>query len=407
MYIILIYLPTDLSVTLTYGNHFFKVIPFLLFEVIIVITVFNNSSTNSEGTLFLREGVGQGVSIQRFDNPKYPHLLKLLETGMGFYWQPEEIATAIDASNFPKLSEAEKHVVISNIKSQIFLDSIMGRAPDIIFGPAISDPILEALVKWWSTQEMIHSKSYTYIIQNSFTNPKEVIDGVMDLESIIKRSNTIVKHYDNCTLMVEKYNKGECSRIEAIKAIGLALHCANTLEAIRFCTSFATSFAFAERGILPGLGNIISLINRDEKLHYATTTHLLKILPLDDKDFAEVYKDKDFIDSVREIWRTTYFEELEWVDYLFSKGDIFGLNKVTLSNYLNYITTSRLDVMNIGTMEEITGHKPIRDNPIKWINNWLSNKDNQPAPQETELTNYEKGVVDMTNISMNGLVFEE
>lgn len=369
-------------------------------------TVFNNRNINTSGTLFLRENVGQGVSIQRFDNPKYTHILKLLNTALGFYWLPEEVSMTIDASNFPKLSEAEQHVVISNIKSQIFLDSVMGRAPDIVFGPAISDPVLEAYVKWWSTQEMIHSKSYTHIIQNSFSNPKEVLDGIMDLEDIVERSETIIAKYDNCTKLIDDYYSGNATRVEAIRAIGLALHTANVLEAVRFCTSFATSFAFAEKGILPGLGNIISFINRDEQLHYAGTTYLLKVLEDDDPDFASICNTEDFKDEVREIWRTAYYEELKWVDYLFSKGSIFGLNKAVLENYLKYIMTNRLDIMDIGTLEDLTGHKSVRDNPIRWINNWLSNKGNQPAPQETELTNYEKGIVDLSNVDSNSFNFE-
>ena len=697
-------------------------------------TVFNIGSVNSASGLFLAEE--QGLSIQRFDKPKHPNLLKLLNTGLGFFWLPEEISMAVDAANFNELTEADKHVVISNIKRQILLDSVMGRAPDMVFGPAVNDPVLEGLVKWWSMQEVIHSKSYTHIIQNSFPDPEAVLSGVMDIEEIVQCSNTVAYFYDKCIADVQKFYDGEISRQEACKSLYLALHAANALESIRFAVSFACSFAYAENGLLPGLGNIISLINRDECLvgdtevlttngwkyikdisisdkvaqfdtatkeitfvnpdrvvkkptleihkyskrgfaqsvtpnhrmivatydasngsykntraieskdfrpnsfncsfisgvynssdkkrltpierlfiaiqadgymskrytgefsghrpvqfsfskqrkidriiqlfeecelewkegsetpsrgkrkaqrnfmvylpveiinnydlknlsswinienisqewandffeelvlwdgyiptdesckyylydttskenadivqiighlsgrlvtrkvkednrsknfsdlyrcyifknkhvttnqnmnrdvialdepedmycitvptgafmvrydnkvsitgncsHVAITNFLLKELPESDNDFLEAANDTEVMINVRHIWRQTYEEEKSWIDYLFSKGNILGLNATVLKQYLDYVTTTRLEAIGVGTIEEVIGTPAVRNNPINWINNWLSNKNNQPAPQETELTNYEKGNVDM-NIDLDSL----
>ena len=363
-------------------------------------TVFNIGSVNSASGLFLAEE--QGLSIQRFDKPKHPNLLKLLNTGLGFFWLPEEISMAVDAANFNELAEADKHVVISNIKRQILLDSVMGRAPDMVFGPAVNDPVLEGLIKWWSMQEIIHSKSYTHIIQNSFPDPEAVLSGVMDIEEIVQCSNTVAYFYDKCIIDVQKFYDGEISRQEACKSLYLALHAANALESVRFAISFACSFAYAENGLLPGLGNIISLINRDELGHVAITNFLLKELPESDSDFLEAANDTEVMINVRHIWRQTYEEEKSWIDYLFSKGNILGLNATVLKQYLDYVTTTRLEATGVGTIEEVIGTSAVRNNPINWINNWLSNKNNQPAPQETELTNYEKGNVDM-NIDLGSL----
>ena len=362
-------------------------------------TVFNvNSVTNTDNLFLAKE---QGLAVQRFDKPKHPNLLKLLNTCLGFYWLPEEISMAVDATNFSKLTEADKHVVVSNIKRQILLDSIMGRAPDMVFGPAINDPVFEMLVKTWSMFECIHSKSYTYIIQNSYPNPEEVLSGVMDIDEIVQCSDTISSIYDKCIEDIQKYYDGEVSRKDACRSIYMALHAANALESVRFAVSFACSFAYAENGLLPGLGNIISLIRRDEDSHVAITNFLIKYVKEEDSDFAEIANESSTIEAVRNIWRTTYAEEKEWISYLFSKGNVLGLNASVLSQYLDYIVTTRLKAVGVGTIEEVIGITSVSSNPISWINNWLSNKGNQPAPQETEITNYEKAVVDM-NISLSG-----
>ena len=133
-------------------------------------TVFNINSVNQDSTLFLSET--RGLSIQRFDKPKYPQLAKLLDTGIGLFWVPEEVSMQIDAVRFRTLDKADKHVVLSNIKRQVLLDSIMGRSPNMMFAPVCSDPILEALIEWWSVQEMIHSKAYTRYQQSEIGYPE-------------------------------------------------------------------------------------------------------------------------------------------------------------------------------------------------------------------------------------------
>ena len=206
-----------------------------------------------------------------------------------------------------------------------------------------------------------------------------------------------------------KFYAGECTRLEAVEAIYLAIQAANALESIRFPVSFACSFIYAELGKLPGLGTEIGFINRDESFHVAITNTLLKILPEDDPDFKVVMSDPAVIEKVRAIWRESLLEENEWIDYLFSEGDILGLTKTTLRKYLSYVATSRLESLNIGTIEDIIGEHPdlqsTKQNPINWINNWINNKANQPAPQETELNNYERNIIDM-NVDLSEILIE-
>ncbi len=43
------------------------------------------------------------------------------------------------------------------------------------------------------------------------------------------------------------------------------------------------------------------------------------------------------------------------------------------------------------------GFPVIERNPIPWINNWLNTKNQQVAPQETQLTNYRVGATTQTS----------
>ena len=44
--------------------------------------------------------------------------------------------------------------------------------------------------------ETIHSRSYTYIIKNLYSNPSEVFDTIISDEKIERRSKSVTEHYD-------------------------------------------------------------------------------------------------------------------------------------------------------------------------------------------------------------------
>lgn len=362
-------------------------------------TVFNvNNRDHMKTRLFLEDRDNSGLSIQRFDTQKYPVLNKLLNTQIGFFWRPEEVSLGSDVSNFTKMSETEKHILLMNIRRQVMLDSVMGRAPDMVFGPAISEPTLETLVKAWSFIECIHSLSYSYIIRTVCPDPESVMGNILDIPNIVQSSSSITHYYDHCISSIDRYYTDKSfDRRAAVRAIYLAMHTANSLESIRFAISFACSFAFAETGKTPGIGNIMKLIQRDESLHVAITNNLLLILPRDDEDFLAVSKEPEVKSAVFKIWKDVVDEELDWIKYLFSSGSILGLNEEVLTQYLCYTANNRFKSLGLGEVTSL-GIPLVTKNPMTWINGWLSSDDSQAAPQESELTNYEKGVVDL-NIS--------
>ena len=70
-----------------------------------------------------------GVAIQRFDTLKYKQFDKLTDKQLGFFWRPEEVDVNKDSNDFKNLTDHEQHIFTSNLKRQILLDSVQGRAP--------------------------------------------------------------------------------------------------------------------------------------------------------------------------------------------------------------------------------------------------------------------------------------
>ncbi|AHG63742.1 class Ia ribonucleoside-diphosphate reductase subunit beta [Advenella mimigardefordensis] len=344
---------------------------------------------------------GQSVNVARYDQQKYEIFEKLIEKQLSFFWRPEEVDVSQDRIDYQTLPEHEKHIFISNLKYQTLLDSIQGRSPNVALLPLVSIPELETWIETWSFSETIHSRSYTHIIRNIVNNPSVVFDDIVANEYILKRARDIAFYYDDVISYTQLYNQfGEGTHVlagkevvislrELKKKLYLCLMVVNVLEAIRFYVSFACSFAFAERELMEGNAKIIKLIARDEALHLTGTQHMLNILRSgdDDPEMAEIASETRT--QCFELFKQAALQEKEWAEYLFKGGSMIGLNKDILCQYVEYITNLRMQA--VGLQAAFPG---VRQNPIPWINAWLSSDNVQVAPQEVEISSYLIGQID-------------
>ena len=356
------------------------------------MSVFNitNKKSHTKSLAFLDpEG---GSPIQRFDTIKYPQFDKLTEKELGFFWRPEEIDVMKDSKDFRELTANEQHIFTSNLKRQILLDSVQGRSPNLALLPLATLPELEVWIETWAFNETIHSRSYTHIIRNVYSNPTEVFDEILDIAPIISCAADISKYYDSLieyslwyqtlgvgihqvngkTIIIELY--------ELKKRLWLCINSVNVLEGIRFYVSFACSWAFAELKKMEGNAKIIKLIARDENVHLASTQILLNILPGDDPDFARIKGETH--EECIEIFKAAAEQEKDWARFLFKDGSMIGLNEKLLCDYVDYILEKRLTAVGLNS------DKKSLSNPLPWTQKWIAGADVQVAPQETEITNY-------------------
>lgn len=330
------------------------------------------------------------VTVQRFEEVKYPKLSKYEETARGFFWVPEEISLTKDKMDHKDASDAIKHIFTSNLLRQTALDSIQGRAPAQVFGPVISIPELEALVSNWSFFETaIHSKSYSHIIRNIYGVPKEEFNKIHSTDEIIAMAANVGEYYNhlhrlNC--IKESNDRLVISETDHIRAIWMALHASYALEALRFMVSFATSLAMVENKIYIGNGNIISLILQDELLHAEWTAWIINQVVKEDQRFAEANRACEA--EVYQLYQSVIAEEKAWADYLFRKGPVIGLNAEILKEFVDWTAYNRLRDIGIKYNES---HP--KTTPIPWFNKHLNLNKKQAALQETESTSYVIGIM--------------
>ena len=360
------------------------------------MTVFNTEphDTKKQPMFF-----GKPLGVQRYDEYKYPIFERLTKTQLGYFWRPEEVSLQKDFGDFKDLRPEQKHIFTSNLKYQIMLDSVQGRAPGMAFLPYCSLPELEACMECWSFMEMIHSRSYTYIIKNVYPDVGEVFDTILTDPNILQRAASVTDSYDTFINAAHEWDTGNLWKDDRkgsflasyeMKHLKRLLYRAvanvNILEGIRFYVSFACSFAFGELKLMEGSAKIISLIARDENQHLVITQNILnKWSNGDDPEFAEIAREEEA--NVIEMFKKCVNEEKAWANYLFNKGTMIGLNEKLLHNYVEWIANRRMKAIGIKPIYDI----PAKNNPLPWTAHWISSKGLQVAPQETEVESYVVG----------------
>ena len=359
------------------------------------MTVFNTQDVNTKKQPMF---FGQPLGVQRYDNFKYPAFENLTKQQLGYFWRPEEVSLQKDRGDYQLLRPEQKHIYTSNLKYQIMLDSVQGRAPGMAFLPYCSLPELEACMEVWSFMEMIHSRSYTYVIKNVYSDPSEVFDKILSDPRILERAASVTGSYDDFVNEAQQWGQSALWKnmdrdldtslpVLEMKEVKRKLYRAvanvNILEGIRFYVSFACSFAFGELKLMEGSAKIISLIARDENQHLALTQNIINNWRKGD--------DPDMIDIVKEEEEWTYKmfdncvnEEKKWAEYLFKDGSMIGLNDKLLYQYVEWIANRRMKSIGLKPVYDISA----RNNPLPWTEHWISSKGLQVAPQETEVESY-------------------
>ena len=368
--------------------------------------IFNLGETvvSQNTRLFLGEN-SCNRNIQTYHAPKYPWILDFAEEMRAIgNWSKSEIDLSKEKRDFDSLDEAGRHIYESGLKFAICLDSCAGRAPLQLFnnGGISNNPEWELYITNHQNNELLHSESYTEMVRAIYNNVDEFIGGIIDDEYVQRRATSILAGFDWATSVFDRMDANSLSRSLGIpsglpypevtrrkvkEAVYKSAVILNMFEGIRFFCTFVTNWSFSEQPekLMAGSSNVFKLIARDEMIHLDVFQRVIKMLNTDvSEGFTEVAKDLE--DEVYEMYATGYKEEMEWVEYLFSKGSpLIGMNEEILKQYMDYIFAIRLT--NIGLDPKRLGLE-VGENPLPWTDNYLDSTNVKSAPQEIESVNY-------------------
>lgn len=335
---------------------------------------------------------GESTSIARYEDPKHPFIEELTTQALSFYWRPEEVNLTTDSTQFQTLNDTDKRTFTLNLLYQAIMDTVQGSAPAEILGALCSDIGLDTWIQTWTFFETIHSRSYTHIIRNIYSNPTEVFDSVVLDDEIMERASSICYYYDKLEELSVLYRADKIRGIETAeqlyelkKAFYLCLHTINALEAIRFFVSFINTFNFFETmKVMEGNAKIMGFIARDENLHHQSTRYMIQRLQNGSEGAEWVKIANECRDEATKIFLMARSQEQNWSKYVYRDGAPRGLSVDLMCSYIDYASVPRMNELNL----DHSSITPPKRNPFPWLTKFLKASSVQSAPQEVELKAY-------------------
>jgi len=347
---------------------------------------------------------GTDKNTQRFDVMKYPWYDKNNNKQQGNDWNWDEVTIKNDISDHElNLEDSQRFVTRKGLQRAIFLDSLNGRGPAFMFAQVSNLPEMEAAITTWNHFEVNkHSRTYTKHLRAFYKDPAEVFDESFTDPELVKIADSISSVYNKCYKSVIKwiyYNQNDLTltpeEIEEIESdFIMAWVEVNILEGIRFYPFFSSIWAIEHTtGYMQELKEDLIFICRDENEHLNLTQHTLKLFKRnEDEGFSETFK--KLIPRIKERYYQAYREECDWADYLFSKGSYLGMNATIMKQYMNYLVVRRMLAIGLTPDANQLGGSIVTVNPIKWVEDYVVNDEEEKLPQKENVLNYVTNAID-------------
>jgi ribonucleoside-diphosphate reductase beta chain len=298
---------------------------------------------------------GNSTGIMNLNSIRFkwaPTLMKIMQNN---FWLPEKVSLVEDRVSLKELTPDELRALKSTLSFLIALDSMqVNNIPTL--SEYITAPEVSALFTVQAYQELVHSQSYQYILQELFPNlEREDIYNYWRTDPILlERNNTIANMYQKFA-----ENKTEDN-------FKLALAADYVLEGIYFYAGFNFFYQLASRNKGVEIAKIIKYIENDEVTHVSLMNYLIK----------ETFNEDD-MKMLAKVIDTAVQQEIQWGQHTYGDS-ILGISKESTENYIKYIANNRAKSVGIGVL-----YKGFTVNPYAYLD--MKKKENF---FETSVTEY-------------------
>jgi ribonucleoside-diphosphate reductase beta chain len=149
-------------------------------------------------------------------------------------------------------------------------------------------------------------------------------------------------------------------------------------EGVALFASFVMLLNFQRFGKMKGMGKVVEWSIRDESMHVEGNSKLFRSFC---KEHPRIV-DNDFKREIYLMAEKAVELEDKFIDLAYEMGDIEGLSKEEVKEYIRYITDRRL--LQLGLKS--TFH--VRENPLPWLE-WVLNGADHTNFFENRVTEYE------------------
>lgn len=295
----------------------------------------------------------------------YPWAFDAFKSSEQMHWLWTEVPMLEDVKDWKNtLSKSEKDFLthIFRFFTQADIDVAGGYVKNYL--PYFPQPEVRMMLTSFSAREAIHIASYSHLIE-TLGMPETTYNQFLEYEAMKEKH----EYFNNFSA------KDENSIAQQIAAFSAFT------EGMQLFSSFVMLLNFPRHGKMKGMGQIIAWSIADETLHAESMIRLFREFIKENKDI--------WTDSLKsEIYTiATKMVELEdkFVDLAYEMGDLPGLTKEEVKQYIRYIADRRL--ISLG----MKGIFKVKKNPLTWVDGMLGVTHSNFFEQK--VTDYAKGAL--------------
>jgi ribonucleoside-diphosphate reductase beta chain len=289
------------------------------------------------------------------------------------HWLADEVPLASDLNDWKlNLSESEKNLIGNILKSFAQTEVHVNDYWSSKISQWFPKPEIVAMAGSFGAFEAIHAEAYARLNDEL---------GLDDFQAFMEDEASRNK--------IERLLETPSETLKE-KALALAIFSAFT-EGVNLFSSFAILMSFQLRNMLKGTAQIVEWSVRDESLHSQAGCWLFKTLIQENPELNSV----EMRNNVTEACHLSVKLEFDFIDKAFEMGDIEGLNKEQLKNFIKARANDKM--VELGYSPVYNDIDPSLLKQMEWFGHLTSGRTHQDF-FANRVTDYSKSTADWSDL---------
>lgn len=304
---------------------------------------------------------------------EYPQAFEFYKNQHRAHWLADEVPLASDLNDWRlNLNESEKNLIGNILKSFAQTEVHVNDYWSSKISQWFPKPEVVAMASSFGAFEAIHAEAYARL------NDELGLDNFQAFMEDEASRNKIERLLETPSETLEE------------KALALAIFSAFT-EGVNLFSSFAILMSFQLRNMLKGTGQIVEWSVRDESLHSTAGCWLFRTLMQESPELDTV----EMRNNVIEACNLSVKLEFDFIDKAFEMGEIEGLNKDQLKNFIKARANDKMK--ELGYNPVYNDIDPALLKQMEWFGHLTSGKTHQDF-FANRVTDYSKSTGDWSDL---------
>jgi ribonucleoside-diphosphate reductase beta chain len=304
---------------------------------------------------------------------EYPQAFEYYKNQHRAHWLADEVPLASDLNDWRlNLNGSEKNLIGNILKSFAQTEVYVNDYWSSKISQWFPKPEVVAMASSFGAFEAIHAEAYARL------NDELGLDNFQAFMEDEASRNKIERLLETPSDTIEE------------KALALAIFSAFT-EGVNLFSSFAILMSFQLRNLLKGTGQIVEWSVRDESLHSTAGCWLFRTLMQESPELDTV----EMRNNVIEACNISVKLEFDFIDKAFEMGEIEGLNKDQLKNFIKARANDKMK--ELGYNPVYNDIDPALLKQMEWFSHLTSGKTHQDF-FANRVTDYSKSTGDWSDL---------